>query len=105
MTRENFTQDPSRNEPAIVDEREPKEAGGNLQEEQQQSQVVNEVMMVLLKQLRQLDKWTEKSKETMDNDEKKTRGENWARSTIKLRDSRPGLHDNPHGTLISKGWG
>ena len=65
--REDLTLDPSGNEPSIAGEREPKEAGGNLQEKEeldereQQRQVVRE-MKDLLKQLRQLGRWTVKVK-------------------------------------------
>ena len=63
--REDLTLDPSGNGPSIAGEREPKEAGANLQEEQeereQQRQVVRE-MKDLLKQLRQVGRWTVKVK-------------------------------------------
>ena len=110
--REDLTLDPSGNEPSIAGEREPKEAGDNLQEDEeldereQQRQVVRE-MKDLLKQLRQLGRWTVKvkAKRTRDNDEDETSRQNWE-SEIQPRDSRAGLHGNgnSHGTLISKGW-
>ena len=107
--REDPTLEPSTNELTIVDEREPKEAGRNLQEEQERRQVVREVKG-LLRQLRQLGRWTVKvkSKRQRDNDEGETGGQNWE-SEIQPRDSRAGLHGNSHdgnshGTLISKGW-
>ena len=107
--REDLTLDPSGNEPSIAGEREPKEAGGNLQEKEeldereQQRQVVRE-MKDLLKQLRQLGRWTVKVKatRTRDDDEGETSRQNWE-SEIQPRDSRAGLNDS-HGTLISKGW-
>ena len=91
-------------EHTIVDEREPKEAGRNLQEEQERRQVVREVKG-LLRQLRQLGRWTVKvkAKTASDDDEGKRSRQNWE-SEIQPRDSRAGLHDNTHGTLISKGW-
>ena len=98
-------EDTSESELTILDEREPKEPGGNLQEEQEQDQrqVVKEVEG-LLRQLRQLGRWTVKvkSKRARDNHQKEMRVQNWAR--VELRDSRAGLDDNSHGTLISKGW-
>ena len=106
--REDLTLDPSRNEPSIAGEHEPKEAGGNLQDEQEQEQehrqVVREVKG-LLRQLRQLGRWTVKvkAKRTRDDDEGETSTQNWE-SDIEPRDSRAGLHGNTHGTLISKGW-
>ena len=103
--REDLTLDPSVNGPSIAGEREPKEAGANLQEEQeereQQRQVVRE-MKDLLKQLRQLGRWTVKVKAKRDDDEEETSGQNWE-PEIRPRDSRAGLNDS-HGTLISKGW-
>ena len=107
--REDLTLDPSGNEPSIAGEREPKEAGDNLQEDEeldereQQRQVVRE-MKDLLKQLRQLGKWTVKVKatRTRDDDEGETSRQNWE-PEIQPRDSRAGLNDS-HGTLISKGW-
>ena len=102
--REDFTKDPSGNKLTILDEREPKEAGCNLlQEEQEQDQ--RQVVKGLLRQLRQLGRWRVKVKlkRARENDERETRGQNWA--GVELRDSRAGLHhDNSHGTLISKGW-
>ena len=107
--REDLTLDPSGNEPSIAGEREPKEAGANLQEEQeereQQRQVVRE-MKDLLKQLRQLGKWTVKVKatRTRDDDEGETSRQH-LEPEIQPRDSRARLHDSDsHGTLISKGW-
>ena len=110
--REDVTLEASGIEPSIAGEREPKEAGANLKEEQeqeeqeQQRQVVREVKD-LLKQLRQLGRWTVKVKatRTRDDDEGETSRQNWE-SEIQPRDSRAGLHGNgnSHGTLISKGW-
>ena len=102
--REDFTQDPSRNDLANVDECEPKEAGGNLQEEQEQDQrqVVKEVEG-LLRQLRQLGRWTVKVKSKTARDDE-TFGQNWVGSEMEPRDLRAGLRSNSHGTLISKGW-
>ena len=104
--REDLTLEPSGNGPSIAGEREPKEAGANLQEEQEeQRQVVREVKD-LLKQLRQLGKWTVKVKatSTRDDDEGETSRQHWE-PVIQPRDSRARLHDSDsHGTLISKGW-
>ena len=105
--REDLTLESSGNGPSIAGEREPKEAGANLQEDQEQEeeqrQVVREVKD-LLKQLRQLGKWTVKVKatRTRDDDEGETSRQNWE-PEIQPRDSRAGLNDS-HGTLISKGW-
>ena len=101
--REDLTPDPSRNRLNIVDEHVPKEAGGNLQDEQEQErrQVAGQVKD-LLRQLRQLGRWTVKVKAKRDDDEEETSGQNWE-PEIRPRDSRAGLNDS-HGTLISKGW-
>ena len=102
--REDLTLDPSGNGPSIAGEREAKEAGANLQEEQEQQRQVVREMRDLLKQLRQLGKWTVKVKatRTRDDDEGETSRQNWE-PEIQPRDSRAGLNDS-HGTLISKGW-
>ena len=113
--REDLTLEPSRNRLNIVDAYVAKEAGGNLQDEQEQQrkeqeqerrQVAGQVKD-LLRQLRQLGRWTVKVKarRTRDNDENETSRQNWE-SEIQPRDSRAGLHGNgnSHGTLISKGW-
>ena len=60
--REDLTLEPSGNGPSIAGEREPKEAGANLQEEQEQQRQVVREMKDLLKQLRQLGRWTVKVK-------------------------------------------
>ena len=125
--REDLTVEPSRNRLNIVDAYVAKEAGGNLQDEQEQEeeqedhdeqeqeeeQVEQERRQVaghvkdLLKQLRQLGRWTVKvkAKRTRDDEEDETSRQNWE-SEIQPRDSRAGLHGNgnSHGTLISKGW-
>ena len=113
--REDLTLDPSRKRLNIVDAHVAKEAGGNLQDEQEQQrkeqeqerrQVAGQVKD-LLRQLRQLGKWTikVKAKRTRDDDENETSHQDWE-SEIQPRDSRAGLHGNgnSHGTLISKGW-
>ena len=84
---------------------EPSASGGNLQEEQEKRrQVVTEVKD-LLKQLSHLGRWSVKvkTKRARDADEGETSRQNW-KSEIQPRDSQAGLHDNSHGTLISKGW-
>ena len=107
LEREVLTLDPSRNELTIVDEREPKAAGGNLQEEQERRRQVAMQVKDLLRQLRQHGRWTVKvkAKRGRDDDEGETSSQNWRlESDIQPRDSRAGLHGNAHGTLISKGW-
>ena len=99
--RVDFTQDLSRNEDAF--EPEPKETGGNLQEEPEQ---VMKELKGLLRKLRQLGSRTVqvKSRRARDNELEEARGQNWKRSGIEFRYSRSGLHDNCYGTLTSKGW-
>ena len=102
----------SRNGHTIAGEHEPKEASDNLQEEQEkeqekekekeQRQVVKEVKD-LLRQLRQLGRWTVKVKSKTARDDE-TFGQNWVGSEMEPRDLRAGLRSNSHGTLISKGW-
>ena len=107
--REDLPRDPSRTELTIVDEREPKEAGHNLQKKQEEQEKRRQVAMQvkdLLRQLRQRGRWTVrvKAKRGRDDDDEKS-GQNWE-FDIQPRDSRAELHgsDNSHGTLISKGW-
>ena len=97
--REDLTLEPS------VDEHEPKDAGGNLQEEQEKRRQVVREVKDLLKQLSHLGRWSVKvkTKRARDADEGETSRQNW-KSEIQPRDSQAGLHDNSHGTLISKGW-
>ena len=109
--REDLPRDPSRTELTIVDEREHKEAGHNLQEKEEEEQEKRRQVAMqvkdLLRQLRQRGRWTVrvKAKRGREDDDEGEKSQNWE-SDIQPRDSRAELHgsDNSHGTLISKGW-
>ena len=107
--REVLAQDPYGNELAILNEPEPKEADGNLQDGEGEGEGAGakaggegvEGSPRTTETIRQVDSKGE-IQEGGENDEEKTRDRNW--SGIELRDSRAGFVPCSHGTLISKCW-